>query len=786
MRIGIDITFLFDQYAYRGIGNFGKETIRELVKFKDHEWIFFGYGTLNSNLAELKIRMPVNARFISLGNKRKSNILNLLFFKFKFLPKIKKAKLDLFLSCNFEQGLPIGITRVAVAIHDAIPLLTNTYSQKGIIFNYIKGLFYKFNIKKAKNASIVFTSSEFSKKELVNKVGFEESKVVRTYLGIKSHFKKENINTEQRDIRRILTTYNIIPPYIINYGGIEENKNVPFVIQAFCEIAHRFPDLKLVIVGKEFKLGWDNKVKPLTKPALNLIKLCKTLKIHHRVIFTGEVPENHLPIILSNAKLMLHLSVYEGFGLSAIESLAAGVPLIASNKSCYPEILGDAARLVDPYDAKLIGKEIETLLSNKTEYNIYVDKGIRQASQYTWENTAKCMIDSLLNDIDTKCTKQIVYIIPYFYPFLGGAENNALALAKGMCHKGAKVTVLTSYRKDFTCKKNEIYENISIRRFSRWNQAYYLGFYPGLLWGLLRTKADIIHVHGFGFFWQDICIFIKKIISPQTKFINSPHGPFMTLSKYSIKQNILKKIYTPFLKFFLNYIYAQFIDDNGDQYKWMFSLYGIRKEKVIYIPNGIDPSLFAFKRSSEDLGISYGINRKFIITFTGRFEEYKGVQHILDALIILKDKIKTIKFIAMGVPGGYLNNLIEFAKANGLDNYVRFLLTPNEDIKNDMLFLSDIFILPSAWEGFGISILEAMAHGNAIITTDTEGGRFLVNNEENGYLVGYSDSEAIARNIEMLYKNKPLLKRIKTTNILKAKEFTWDRIIEEYYKKLII
>src|SRR3989337_1505561 len=116
MKIGIDITFLFDQYAYRGIGNFGKEVIRELVKFNDHQWVFFGYGTLNSNLAELKIRMPSNAKFVSLGNKSKSNILNLLFFKFKFLPKIKRANLDLFLSCNFEQGLPIGYTRVAVAI----------------------------------------------------------------------------------------------------------------------------------------------------------------------------------------------------------------------------------------------------------------------------------------------------------------------------------------------------------------------------------------------------------------------------------------------------------------------------------------------------------------------------------------------------------------------------------------------------------------------------------------------------------------------------------------------
>lgn len=784
MKIGLDTTFLFDQYAFRGIGNYGREVTRELLKDRNHDWILFGYGNKNANLNELGVKPQSNIHFVSLGNKRKSNYFNLVFFTFKYLPKIKRAKLDLFFSFNFEQGLPIGQTKVAVAVHDVIPLITKRYSQRGVLFNFLKGIFYRFNLNHAKKADYIFTSSDFSKNELVKKAEFEGKKVFPIHLGIKDSIRIENMDPEQRDVRRILITYNITPPYILNYGGIEDNKNVALVIKSFYEASSRFPDLKLVIASKEFKLGWDNKVKALTPPAGELVKLCNELKIKHRVIFTGEIGENHLPVVLANARLMLNLSGYEGFGLSALEALAAGIPLIASNKSCYPEILGDAAILLNPDDTKTVAQNIENVLTDDLLYNKLRADGLKRAEEFTWSKTTKSILKVIEQPGISSINKRVVYVAPYFYPFHGGAERSCLALASGMAELGATATVLTSYRSDFTCKHKEVYNGINIIRFRRLNNAFYLGFYPGLLWTLLRTKADVIHVMGIGFIWQDLCVYIKKIFSPRTQFINTPHGPFMTLDSYSKFSLALKKIYTPLLKFFIKHTYNIVIQDNEEQSKWI-TKYGVSLNKIKFLPIGIDQYSFDAQPSRSDVANEYDLNKKFVLSFIGRFEQYKGLQFAILAVGKLKNTIKSIKLIAMGVKGRYLETLIELIKKEGLEKHVNILVGPSDETIRDILSLSKIYVFPSQWEAFGISTLEAMAMGNAVITTNTEGGRLLINPNENGFLVDYGDSDIIAEKIEYLFKNKTELNRISKNNIERAHKFSWKNIISRYSTEII-
>ena len=356
MRIGLDAAFLFDQYTHRGIGTYGRELYTRLLSDKTHTWVIFGFKTLNANLAELNLKKNKNIEFVSLGKPRNSNPLNPFFFKFFYKRKIRAAKLDVYFAPHFERGLPVDIVPTAVMMHDVIPYITKKFSDKGYLINTLKGAFYKRNLNAARKAHLIFTNSDFTKRELVNKAGFADDKVLRVHLGISAVFRERNISIESRDLRRVLVLYKITTPYLLYYGGLEANKNITNLLHAFSNASTRYPDLKLTIAGKEFKVGWDNKPKPQTKAAQDLLELIEDLKLKHKVIITGEIDPNHLPIVMKGASAFIHLSTYEGFGFSVLEAAAAGIPVIAARRSSYPEILQDAPLFVNPEDSDKVAE----------------------------------------------------------------------------------------------------------------------------------------------------------------------------------------------------------------------------------------------------------------------------------------------------------------------------------------------------------------------------------------------------------------------------------------------
>jgi len=121
---------------------------------------------------------------------------------------------------------------------------------------------------------------------------------------------------------------------------------------------------------------------------------------------------------------------------------------------------------------------------------------------------------------------KIGYVTKYFYPIQGGAETNTLNIALQAVSDGHEVHVFTSSRKDKQKVRplTDTYKGIHIHRLRTWfDITLYFGFYPGLLWKLLRADLDVIHVSGFGFIWHDVVLILKKLLSRKTKFINTPH-----------------------------------------------------------------------------------------------------------------------------------------------------------------------------------------------------------------------------------------------------------------------
>lgn len=362
---------------------------------------------------------------------------------------------------------------------------------------------------------------------------------------------------------------------------------------------------------------------------------------------------------------------------------------------------------------------------------------------------------------------KIGFLIPYFWPFLGGAESNCYYLAKELIKKGHEIHIFTSDRKDGKILPlREEYKGIKIHRFKEtFKKGYYFRFYPSIK-QILKQEFDILHVHGFGFIQQDKVIRKYKKKHPRTKLICTPHGPFMALKNYNFLFKSIKKLYLPKVIRAIK-LYDKIIQVNPSQYIWMEKEYKISKEKIVLIPNGIPEENIANRFPKKDK----------IITYLGRVQKYKGLDQIIEVLP------EGWKFIIMGDDSEDGNRLRKLFKGKN----VEILGKVSEKEKWGWLDKSSIFAFPSEWEAFGISMLEAMARGNAIISTRTEGGKFLIKEPKNGFLFEFGNKEELKRKLEKLTKDCLLIKKMGKNNIKKAKKFTWEKIardLEKAYKKL--
>lgn len=381
-------------------------------------------------------------------------------------------------------------------------------------------------------------------------------------------------------------------------------------------------------------------------------------------------------------------------------------------------------------------------------------------------------------------SKKICYIIPRFHPFKGGAEQNFLAMTERMAKSGFDVSVYTTnikFRNEIL-PKFEKFNGIKIYRHRAINESLYAGFYPGLFKSLMKNEFDLIHVSGFGFIWTEFCLFFTKFRFRKTKFINTPHGPFMAFHSSGIK-GLIKKIYTKFLSFYVPFIYDEVIAVVGKQEDWLTKDYRIKKEKINVISNGIDQAYI------ENYPPRHEITDKVVITYLNRITWYKGIQTVLSAVdTMLKEKMITntnFEFRIMGRPQSYLEQIKQQIRDKKLEDYVQIILSPTDEERDKSFLESQINILPSKWEAFGITLVEAMAKGNVILTTNqNQGVDMLIKPGQSGYSFDFGDDQKLADLLSRLIEDFELRKKIIAHNVGFSYEFTWESVFPKY-KKLV-
>jgi glycosyltransferase involved in cell wall biosynthesis len=270
---------------------------------------------------------------------------------------------------------------VVVTIHDVIPLVFPEYYPCGI-----KGTI-KFQIQKLslKGAKAVITDSENSKKDLFKYLNYPKEKIYVIPLAPSDIFKpvKSTILLD-----RIKVKYNLPEKFVLYVGDLNYNKNISGLIRAFYKLKTQnsklkttTKNLKLVLVGKAFT---DESLKETQQ----LVQLIKSLGLNDKIIRLGWIPTKDLVGIYNLATVYCQPSFYEGFGLPVLEAMACGCPVVAANTSSLPEICGEAALMVDPYDINDIVRGISKVISDKAIGETLRKNGFNQVKKFSWKKVA--------------------------------------------------------------------------------------------------------------------------------------------------------------------------------------------------------------------------------------------------------------------------------------------------------------------------------------------------------------------------------------------------------------
>lgn len=357
-----------------GIGYYAENLIKNLIKREKNNYKGEIYTLLEKNKKiELEGIKWSNHQLLPHFYRRLDFFWKCIPFSINFLIK---DNFDIYHS--FDLRLPYKIRGKSIlTIHDLIPFLFPEFyinMNKKSVYNYIKS--------NAERADIIVTSSEYSKKEIVKLLNISEEKIKIVPAGIE--LLRYSKNNSVQEIENITAKYKLPPKFILYLGALEPRKNIPNIILGFSKYKEEKvdSDIKLVIAGKK---AWKYE---------KIFETYELSEYKKDIIFTDYVDEKDKIILYKMAKLFIFPSLYEGFGMPVLEAMASGTPVITSNNSSLPEVVGEAGILVNPDSVEEISEAIAKILDGEEDYvNDLIFKGKERAKNFTWEKSTKLLED---------------------------------------------------------------------------------------------------------------------------------------------------------------------------------------------------------------------------------------------------------------------------------------------------------------------------------------------------------------------------------------------------------
>ncbi len=363
MNVGIDARLL---HSTTGIGRYTRSLFTE---YTQREYLQHDHLTLfaDAPLFPESQDLPDNVTVVISRCQRR-----IFWTNWCLPPLLHHQKIDVYHGvCNFE--LPIRkVCRYVVTIHDLVPhFFPELVPKKHLLF------FRLFMKRVAHTADVIITDSDHSKHDIIQYLKVPDEKIRVIYLGYQQQYHRIQ---EQYRISEILARYRIRQPYLLFVGVIEPKKNLERLVEAYALLqkdAAIPQETQLVIAGGE---GWCSE---------RLYQKVRDFELDQHIVFPGYIPDEHLPALYSGAEVFVFPSIYEGFGLPVLEAMSCGVPVVTSQVSSLPEIVGKAGLLIDPHQPETIASGILNVLSDRQLQEQMRDNGYRQAQKFSWERTAQ-------------------------------------------------------------------------------------------------------------------------------------------------------------------------------------------------------------------------------------------------------------------------------------------------------------------------------------------------------------------------------------------------------------
>ena len=375
--IGIDVTSAIAQGG--GIGRYTRELLQTLAVMKSpYSFRFFSAKPP----AKLPVAAPVpTADHISYHSAPlNERWLYRLWYRLRLPLPVQwvTGKLDLFHSPDFVLPPVTGNIPTLLTVHDlSFAHYPEVFPEP--LVQYLNNV-VPWSIGRTTH---ILADSISTKQDLMTLWHVPETKITVLYCGVAARFVPV---TDKKMLTAVRHQYNLADiPYILSVGTIQPRKNYQMLIRAFQPVAAQYPHNLIFAGGK----GWlyDEMMAEVDKQGLN-----------GRVHFIGFVDDKDLPALYSAASLLTFPSLYEGFGLPLLEAMACGVPVISSNASSLPEVVGDGGLLLSPHDEAAWSAALIELLADPVRRSRMVVAGYRQARQFSWYKTGEQLL-ALYHDL---------------------------------------------------------------------------------------------------------------------------------------------------------------------------------------------------------------------------------------------------------------------------------------------------------------------------------------------------------------------------------------------------
>jgi len=371
LTVAIDARWIFS--ALSGVGVYTRNLIRNISLLDEENryiLLFDNQDVMHRELSEMRVahRGNFSAELLPYSVFSLSN-------QWKLPRTLKALGVDVFHSPNFIIPLTGRKPQTVVTIHDLIPLLFPHYtgrSKKRRLFPLYKWIMRRV----ARRADAIMADSECTRNDILRALKARPEKVHRVYLGMDEKF------SPGAPTGRIRQRFGISGKLLLCVGRQDPYKNVIAAVKALERITKERPDLncQMLIVGE-------------TDPRYPEVgDYISRRNLSGKAVMADHLSDDQLVDAYRDADLLVHLSLYEGFGLPPLEAMACGTPVVSSDRSSLPEVLGDAALFASPHNVPQAVEKIVAALTDEELRRQLISRGKKQVAKYTWQDTARRVV----------------------------------------------------------------------------------------------------------------------------------------------------------------------------------------------------------------------------------------------------------------------------------------------------------------------------------------------------------------------------------------------------------